>query len=274
MDVERPGYYAIIPADVRYDDEIPPNAKLLYGEISALIGADGYCFASNQYFSQIYKMSVETISRLISKLEKAGYIHREVVKDGSGQIISRKIFLSTSLPRIQKHDSGVNTSPAEADGGIDKKINTSPQKNQEGIDKKVKDTNLNITDIKKENKKERKQADRPDPLTDEELQAMFVNWLKGLDGDAWYRESRNAVYLALCRFYAPRDSKKQEPARSAAGFTSLSGRLARLSNGDPWAMVEMLDISTTSLWKSVFPLSGSAAKPVSPSAKEDEEWLN
>ena len=54
MDEARPGYYAVIPADVRYDDRIPPNAKLLYGEISALIGAEGYCYASNGYFMKIY----------------------------------------------------------------------------------------------------------------------------------------------------------------------------------------------------------------------------
>lgn len=54
MDENRPGYYAVIPADVRYDDQIPANAKLLYGEISALIGADGFCYASNSYFMKIY----------------------------------------------------------------------------------------------------------------------------------------------------------------------------------------------------------------------------
>ena len=101
MDAERPGYYAIIPADVRYDDRIPANAKLLYGEISALIGAAGFCYASNQYFANVYGMSCDSITRLISKLEEAGYIKRELEKDKSGQVVRRKIFLSVSVPQIQ-----------------------------------------------------------------------------------------------------------------------------------------------------------------------------
>ena len=123
MDESRPGYYAIIPADVRYDDRIPANAKLLYGEISALIGADGYCFASNQYFANLYGMTVETVARLLTKLEAAGHICRVIVRDDSGQIVARKLFLKVSLP----------------DGwGIDEKINTSRQKIKRVLTKKSK----------------------------------------------------------------------------------------------------------------------------------------
>ena len=37
--------YSVIPARVRDDHTLRPNAKLLYGELSALAQAEGYCWA-------------------------------------------------------------------------------------------------------------------------------------------------------------------------------------------------------------------------------------
>ena len=48
-------YYAIIPANVRYDTNLKPNEKLLYGEITALSNQKGFCYAQNQYFAKLFK---------------------------------------------------------------------------------------------------------------------------------------------------------------------------------------------------------------------------
>lgn len=74
---EKPNYYAIIPANVRYDKDIIPNAKLLYGEITALCNKKGYCWATNDYFSNLYCVSKTSISTWIKSLADAGYIYIE-----------------------------------------------------------------------------------------------------------------------------------------------------------------------------------------------------
>lgn len=73
--MEKPNYYAIIPANVRYDSELTPNAKLLYGEITSLCDREGYCWATNNYFSKLYKTSDKTITRNLNLLEQKGYIN-------------------------------------------------------------------------------------------------------------------------------------------------------------------------------------------------------
>lgn len=122
---EHRSYYAIIPANIRYDTRLMPNAKLLYGEITALCNEKGYCWASNDYFADLYNVKKETISRWVSDLEKFGYIRRSIVfKEGTKQIINRYIFLNQE--------------------GIDEKINTP-------IDEKVKDNNTSINNTNNTN---------------------------------------------------------------------------------------------------------------------------
>ena len=77
--MDKPNYYAVIPADVRYSKKLTPNAKLLYAEITALSKKDNICWASNKYFSNLYEVSTVTISRWISSLVKHGFIIRKIV---------------------------------------------------------------------------------------------------------------------------------------------------------------------------------------------------
>jgi hypothetical protein len=90
---EKPSYYAIIPANVRYDEELKANAKLLYGEITCLSNKTGICYASNNYFAKLYKVKPSAISNWVSQLKNKGYIFVDYLKDGE-QIKARAIRLT------------------------------------------------------------------------------------------------------------------------------------------------------------------------------------
>lgn len=91
MDENKKSYYAVIPACVRYDEKLPANAKLLYGEITALTNEKGYCWASNAYFAKLYNVTPQTVSNWIALLKKQKHITIKVSqKDGNSRKISIK----------------------------------------------------------------------------------------------------------------------------------------------------------------------------------------
>ncbi len=133
---EKPNYYAIIPAEVRYDKELKDKAKLLYGEITALANKTGECYATNNYFANLYEIEPETISRLIKNLRDKGYVSTKIIyKEGTSEIEKRAIKIATTP--------------------IDEKVNRYCLKSQEGIDEKVKENN---TSINNKNKKEKEKS--------------------------------------------------------------------------------------------------------------------
>lgn len=93
--MEQPNYYAIIPANVRYDKELTPTAKLLYGEITALCGQEGYCWATNEYFSELYQSSEKTITRNLKQLEEKKYI--SIFYQMKGAIKTRYITIDKNV---------------------------------------------------------------------------------------------------------------------------------------------------------------------------------
>ena len=90
--MEKKGYYAIIPASVRYDKRLPANAKLLYGELTALSNEKGYCWAGNDYFAGLYEVSKTSVSKWVSALRDTGYIEIQLeYAEGTKQILHRYI---------------------------------------------------------------------------------------------------------------------------------------------------------------------------------------
>ena len=129
--MDKPSYYAILTADVRYDRNLKPLARLLFAEITALCNKEGYCWASNQYFADLYEVDKTTVSGWIGQLKARGYLTVQLqYKEGSKQILNRYMKINGE--------------------GVDEIINTPFQKDVEPIDQKTKvntktNTKTNIT---------------------------------------------------------------------------------------------------------------------------------
>ena len=135
----KPAFWAVLPAAVRYDEELPPNAKLLYAEISSLTDRRGYCYASNEYFTRVFSLSERTIQNLLNALKRGGYIR---ISDGSGGSGRRKIFAGLNpLLDNPAENCGVTPqkfapNPAEncTQTSIENKKETNPPKAPQGAE--------------------------------------------------------------------------------------------------------------------------------------------
>lgn len=131
---EKPNYYAIIPADVRYDEKLKLGEKMMYGEITALSKKNGICYASNNYFAKLYNVSPQAISKWIKNLEKNNYISISYERDGKA-IIKRNIsMVSTQVDRVS----------TEVEGGINSGL--------EGYQQEIKENNTSINNTSIKNK--------------------------------------------------------------------------------------------------------------------------
>ena len=106
---EKPSFYAVLPAYVRYEKRLKPAERLLFAEISALTNKFGYCTASNGYFAELYETRKETVSKWISHLSELGFLRLEMVYEGK-QIKGRKIWIDEKvMTPIDEKVKGNNT---------------------------------------------------------------------------------------------------------------------------------------------------------------------
>lgn len=212
-------YYAIIPANVRYDKDLPPNAKLLYGEITALCNEKGFCWAKNNYFAEIYGVKVETISRWISKLKNKGYIDVVVDKEKGNQ---RNIYIGGMGPIDNKVNSYRQNSQEvliKKSIGHDNKVNTPNPANQAGGKstgaKKSSNITSNNTSIKNiynfwnsqdiikhrklTNKMRRKINTTLKEYTEEEIKQSIKNYAEVLNSDKYWFTYRWTIDEFLSR---------------------------------------------------------------------------
>jgi DNA-binding transcriptional ArsR family regulator len=222
--MEKPSYFAIIPAEIRYDKDLKDKAKLLYGEITCLSNKKGYCYASNDYFANLYGVAKETISRLITDLVDKGYVTREVIyKKGTKEIINRYIKIS-QYP-------------------LDKNVKTLLTKKSIPIDEKVKENNTSINNINKNNtrvniKKVSKKEESFDDIIDNSVE-------------------NEDVKKELYEFIKMRKLIKRPLTNRA--LEMIINKLNTLSK-DEKEQIKILDQSIINNWQNIYPIKEDESK--------------
>lgn len=253
--VEKPGYFAVIPANVRYDTTLRPAAKLLYAEISALCNKYGYCTARNTYFSALYDTSKKSVEGWMKQLKDAGYIRLEVIRDKSNAVISRKIWITESALAVISQQILITESSV-----------TPPLKNQDTSPKNLGETPLknysnnnntsinNIPPISPTGEKpERKKAEPAEPSK------VFEEYA-GQDDD---------LLNTLLAFAADRETRKKGMTDNARRL--LCRKLDRLAD-DNAGKIELLEHAIVMGWDSVYsPRDKQQQKPVARPAAPRKE---
>lgn len=122
--MDKPNFFAIIPATVRYDSRLKGDEKILYGEITALASKEGYCWASNDYFAELYGVHKNTVSVWINHLKECKHLDTIIDKLGN-----RKIYI-VKTPQPNQVDPLPETrdTPSLESGNI--VLNTNNKKNK------------------------------------------------------------------------------------------------------------------------------------------------
>lgn len=103
--------FAVIQAPVLYSKQLNDAEKIIYGHISNLCNEYGYCYATNQYLSDLTGKSLAAIKRAIKKLTDLNFI--EINHLSKGRQDERQITLSQfpkSTQNAEKEKKGGRSS--------------------------------------------------------------------------------------------------------------------------------------------------------------------
>lgn len=164
------GYYGILPAEVRYDKELPANAKLLFVEITALCRKQGYCWATNAYFAELLGAAERTVTRWVKILCDKGYCFTTTKtfrwQDGTVKKV-RYICLSKKaaddLKALSQEDILIRH---HIDISVQNHIDTNVlyNKNNNELNKSLMDTNVSIGEVS------------PETYGKAEINQLFETW--------------------------------------------------------------------------------------------------
>ena len=164
----RPSYYAVLPATVRYDKRLPPAARLLYAELTALASKEGYAWPTNTFLADLFDVSPRTVKRWLELLEELGYLTR-CLEDG------RRLYVADRGGTKMSRGGDKNVPP-----GGDKNV---PHNTTRVNSKKEQGGDPFLDDCGWESYLEWRRAELDKPYRTEEGEARAAARLRNLAGD-------------------------------------------------------------------------------------------
>lgn len=272
-------YYAIIPANVRYDSELKANEKLLYGELTALTNEKGYCWATNGYFAELYSVSKQSVSAWISNLKDKGYINIVYVKDTENTNLEKRlIYIANPHQENLKPPSKNLEAPHQENLKENNTINN---------------TNNNTFNITKEHEEknvcacEKPKNENPKELTEQEKDIAFLKehvedenkYTKLLATEDYKKLSNTKQKQRLINIIPNPDLKErikeflefrkaQKKTMTPRALAMLYKKLDSLAKKDE-TKIKLLEQSIYKGWLDIYPLSKKQDKP--PAADEQEQ---
>lgn len=225
----QPGYWAVLPANVRYDRSLTTTAKLLYAEISSLAQIDGYCWATDKYFAELFLCSEATITRAMKQLTNSGYIRAEKAANNRGT--ERHIFCGVFGPK-----GGTVKNDGTLDGTL----------TGDGTPTVKNDGTPPSTPINRNNKRGNTRA------RGNEVRGEVREEFSAFVCEAGFGED-SALFRGLMDF-AKNRAKIGKSMESDLAARRLTKKLLRLSGGRVDVMVAMLDKAIELNWTSIYPL--------------------
>lgn len=93
-------YYVLMLDNLRKDNRICANAKMLYGSILSLSKKNGYCYATNKFLAEQHNATKRSVIRWIKSLEENGYIKTQLIlNENTKDVSKREIYILSSEPK-------------------------------------------------------------------------------------------------------------------------------------------------------------------------------
>lgn len=228
-DKELPSYYSIIPATVRYDHNLKANEKLMYGEITALSSKNGYCWAENRYFAELYDVHKITISKWLKNLEDNGYIRTELkYVYGTKQVSKRLIYINdTPISQIAKGYKSNDYDPISEN--TKEELSTTSNNNTRDIKKERQSSNDDLSVSKRFEKiwkdYPNKQGKKPafssyktalkNGATDKDITDGLERYKQHLQQNTWKQAAQGSTWFKQNRWEDEFDDVAEENTTSA-----------------------------------------------------------